>query len=150
MRKIKNITSLVIIVSLLFLLSQVAPVSSQQIPKEIPRPGPTPEELRKPIPCPRVPIAAITDAQIIGASGSISGFARLRLSWTYGPGEKPLELLITVFRKQGTPPTWLNLMPRGEPFNVTPPSSTTADVTIFTSFSGDYKIDFTAYYFCKG
>lgn len=146
MRKFKNVTILFVCVSLLFVSGQIAPVSSQ----EMPTPGPKPEELIKPpIPCPRLPIAAIRDAQIIEASGGTVGFARLRLSWTYGPQEKPYKLLITVYRKQGTPPTWQNIMPESRPFEVIPPTSTTAGVTIFRLFAGEYKIDFTAYYSCN-
>lgn len=93
------------------------------------------------------PIADITDCQIIEASGGTVGYARLRLRWTYGTGEKPNQLLITVYRRSAG--EWGNIMPGEEPFNVPSPESTTeSDVTIFRLFSGDYKIVFHASYSC--
>jgi len=97
--------------------------------------------------CP--PIAGITSCHIVEASGGTAGFARLRLSWTYAStGEKPYRLLITVYRLQAG--SWDNIMPSNRPFGVISPAhTTTADVTIFRLFSGDYRIVFKAFYSCN-
>lgn len=93
-------------------------------------------------------IAAVTSCQIIEASGGTVGFARLRLRWTYGTGEKPYRLLITVFRRSGD--TWDNIMPSEESFEVPSPETTTeSDVTIFRLFSGDYRMVLKAFYTCE-
>ena len=97
-------------------------------------------------------MAAITDCQIIGASGGTVGMARLRLRWTYAAtGVKPNKLLITVYRLQGIPPgSWDNIMPSGQAFNVPSPATTTeSDVMIWRLFSGDYRIVMKAFYTCN-
>jgi hypothetical protein len=94
-----------------------------------------------PIPCP-APMAEITDSQIIGASGGTVGYAMLQLAWTYGTGERPERLFITVYRFQGG--EWDNIMPGEEPFEVPSPSTTTtADVVIYRLFRGNYRIVYT-------
>ncbi len=96
-------------------------------------------------------MAAITDCQIIGASGGTVGMARLRLRWAYAAtGVKPYKLLITVYRLQGIPPgSWDNIMPSGQAFNVPSPATTTeSDVMIWRLFTGDYRIVLKAFYTC--
>lgn len=97
------------------------------------------------LPCETV--AEIEGCTIYEASGGTVGFALLKLRWSYSTGMKPDKLQITVFRKEGN--DWHNIMPSGLPFDVASPSSTTsADVTIFRLFMGDYKIVMKASYKC--
>ncbi len=93
------------------------------------------------------PIAEITDAQIIEASGGTVGFARMLIGWNYAAGETPSELTITVYRLQGG--SWDNIMPSDTPFVVTDPGTREADVIIFRLFTGDYRIQFNAGYSCS-
>jgi hypothetical protein len=145
MSKLKNMTVLVLSLSLIFISGQLASLS----PAEIPKPGPKPKNIREcvKIPCP--PVADIMNCNIIKASGGIVGLARLRLSWAYDLGERPYRLLITVFRKQGHSPSWRNIMPASKSFEARPPTRTAADVTIFGLYPGDYQIVFQAYYSCN-
>jgi hypothetical protein len=132
-------------VSLVFVLGMMTPASSVEMDQskaktEVPRVTTT-------VPCPAM--AAVTGCTILEASGGTVGFARLKLSWTFGAGEKPNKLFITVYRKEGTPADWNNIMPSSTPFEVTPSTKTSTGVTIFRLFSGDYKIVFTAHYSCS-
>ena len=92
------------------------------------------------------PVADITDARIVEASGGTVGFARLLIAWSYGAGEIPASLSITVFRFQAG--SWDNIMPSETPFVVADPSTTQADVIIFRLFSGSYRIQLDAGYSC--
>jgi hypothetical protein len=131
-------------VSFVFVLGMMTPVSSVEMSK----PGAKVGDLTtRTVPCPS--IAAVTSCTVLEASGGTVGFARLKLSWTFGTGEKPSKLFITVYRKEGTPPDWNNIMPSSTPFEVKPATKTTTDVMIFRLFSGDYKIVFTAHYSCS-
>ena len=91
--------------------------------------------------------ADISGCQILGASGGTTGFASMDLGWSYGNGERPSQLLITVYRKvQGS---WDNIMPSQQAFNVPSPATVTRDtVVIFRLFAGDYKIFMQTTYSC--
>lgn len=147
-------------VTILFLLVQVTPVLSHQplssskmvAAKQTQQKAISPHKIEKSPASYCMSMAAITDCQIVGASGGTVGFAQLQLSWTYAAsGVKPHKLLITVYRLQGTPPgTWDNIMPSNQPFAVSSPATTTtASVLIYRLFSGDYRIVFKAYYSCN-
>jgi len=159
MKKVKNTTMVIMAASILFFLVQVTPVLSQQTfsnskmllaKQKTPQKAISPHEMKKVEVC--LSTAAITNCQIVGASGGTVGLAQLQLSWNYASsGVKPHKLQITVYRLQGTPPgSWDNIMPSSQPFEVTSPATTTtANVLIFRLFSGDYRIVFTAYYSCN-
>lgn len=156
MKRVNHTRIIIMVVTVLFLLVQVAPalshakmvVAKQKTPKKAISPA---YKLDKPVEA-CLAIAAITNCQIVGASGGTVGFARLQLSWTYAAtGVKPKKLFITVYRLQGpSPGTWDNIMPSDQPFEVASPATTTAaSVLIFRLFSGDYRIVFKAHYSCN-
>ncbi len=146
MRKFKRTAIWGLCVSLLFVLGMMTPVSSAEMdPSKAKTQILTP--VTRTVPCPA--IAAVTGCTILEASGGTVGPARLKLSWTFGAGEKPNKLFITVYRKEGTPADWNNIMPSSAPFEVKPSTKTSTDVMIFRLFSGDYKIVFTAHYSCS-
>jgi hypothetical protein len=159
MKKVNLPQIIIIAVTILFLLVQVTPVLSHQTlssskmvaAKQTQQKTISPQKIEKPLEyC--LPIAAITNCQIVGASGGTVGFAQLQLSWTYAAsGVKPYKLLITVYRLQGPAPgTWDNIMPSDQSFEVSSPATTTAaTVLIYRLFSGDYRIVFKAYYTCN-
>jgi hypothetical protein len=145
MRKFKRTAIWGLCVSLVFVLGMMTPVSSVEMDKskaktEIPK-------ITEAVPCPAM--AAVTGCTVLEASGGTVGFARLKLSWTFGTGQKPNKLFITVYRREGTPADWNNIMPSSAPFEVKPSTKTSTDVKIFRLFSGDYKIVFTAHYSCS-
>jgi hypothetical protein len=95
-------------------------------------------------------IADIVNPRILEASGGTVGPARIKLAWSFSPAtaEKPTKLQITIYRQQADG-TWYGVMPMDAPYEVTPPSSTVADVGIFRLFSGNHKIVFKAWYSCN-
>lgn len=164
MKRVNHTRIIIMAVAVLFLLVQVTPALSHETlspakmgaakmvaAKQSQQKRIAPERLHKPLEA-CLAIAAITNCQIVGASGGTVGFAQLQLSWTYAAtGVKPKKLFITVYRKQGPAPgTWDNIMPSGQPFEVaSPATTTTASVLIFRLFSGDYRIVFKAHYSCN-
>jgi hypothetical protein len=96
-----------------------------------------------------LPMAKIKDCVITGASGGTAGMAQMSFSWSFDPPPwiKPNKLLLTVFRKHAG--SWVNIMPSSQAYTVNPPSSTSATVLIFKLFSGEYKVEFEAFYTCN-
>ena len=136
MKHFKKIITLALIVFVLVLVWQTNHVSSQ--PK-IPKPGPKPEDLRKPIPPPA--LAPITNPHIPECSGGTVGPARLVLVWSYGTGLKPEKVVIDVQReREGSV-----LMPKGTLIEVSG-TETRKEVTIFRLYDVPYTLIFTAHY----
>ncbi len=161
MKRVNHTKVIIMVVTMLFVVVQVTPALSHETlspAKMVVAKQRTPEKaispsykFDKPVEA-CLAIAAITNCQIVGASGGTVGFAQLQLSWTYAAsGVKPQKLFITVYRLQGPAPgTWDNIMPSSQPFEVTSPATTTtANVLIFRLFSGDYRIVFKAHYSCN-
>lgn len=137
MKHFKKIITLALIVFFMILVVQTNPASSQQ-PK-VPKPGPKPEELRKPIPPPA--LAPITNSRIIECSGGTVGPARLVLVWSYGTGVKPEKVVIDVQReREGSV-----LMPLGTLVEVSG-TETRKEVIIFRLYDVPHTLIFTAHY----
>ena len=154
MERINPTRIIIMAVTMLCFVALVTPVSSHAkmvAAKQVQDKRIAPQKIEKPLEvC--LAMAAITDCQIVGASGGTVGFAQLQLAWTYAAtGVKPKKLFITVYRKQGPAPgTWDNIMPSGQSYEVaSPATATSANVIIFRLFSGDYRIVFKAHYSCN-
>lgn len=159
MKRVNHTKGIIMVVTMLFVMVQVTPALSHETlspakmvaAKQVQQKQISPQKIEKyPEVC--LAMAAITNCQIVGASGGTVGFAQLQLSWTYAAsGVKPKKLFITVYRLQGPAPgTWDNIMPSGQSFEVSSPATTTtANVIIFRLFSGDYRIVFKAHYSCN-
>ena len=92
--------------------------------------------------------ASMLYLDLLEFGGSISGFGHMTIAWDWSEGLPPQGLLITVYRNEGG--QWVNVMPSQEPYEVPSPESTKqADVTIWRTWQGDYRLVFNASYSCN-